>query len=96
MITLNVFFKVKKENKAEFLKLLENMVTESNQESGCSFYQLWQNHGGENNYVLIEHWDNADVLAEHQKTPHWIEFDKTVNSYLEENYDEHHYEEIPS
>ncbi|MGL4270179.1 MAG: putative quinol monooxygenase [Plesiomonas sp.] len=94
MITLNVFFNVKTEKKAEFLAVLNNMVTESNKEDGCTFYQLWQNAAQENQYALIEYWDSKEALVEHQKTPHWIAFNDVVNSYLAQDYQEHHYNEI--
>ncbi|MGL4978777.1 MAG: putative quinol monooxygenase, partial [Plesiomonas sp.] len=94
MITLNVFFTVKPEKKTDFLALLNTMVTESNKEDGCTFYQLWNNAAQENQYALIEYWDNKEVLAAHQKTPHWIAFNDIVNSYLVQNYQEHHYSEI--
>lgn len=94
MITLNVFFTVKPEKKTDFLALLNTMVTESNKEAGCTFYQLWNNAEQENEYALIEYWDNKEVLAAHQKTPHWIAFNDIVNSYLVQHYQEHHYNEI--
>ena len=94
MITLNVFFKVNPQKKSEFLKELTHMVTESNKESGCEFYQLWQDHDNHDFYVLIEHWKDKESLGGHQKTAHWQHFDSVVNSYLTEPYDEHHYKEI--
>ncbi|WP_345827603.1 putative quinol monooxygenase [Erwinia sp. HDF1-3R] len=94
MITLNVFFKVKPENKQELLAVLNNMVVESNKEEGCHFYQLWNNEDDKNHYALIELWSGKDVLSEHQKTPHWIAFNDVVNTFLTEPYDEHHFSEI--
>jgi quinol monooxygenase YgiN len=95
MTILNVFFNVKEGSRQNFLNLLNNMVTESNKEDGCHFYQLWNdtNHG--ERYSLIEHWRDQDALDAHARTKHWIHFNDTVNGYLEENYAEHHYTEIP-
>lgn len=94
MITLNVFFKVKSDREEQFLTLLNNMVTESNKESGCYFYQLWSNENNNNYYALIEHWEDKAALIVHQKTPHWIAFNNIVNTLLVEPYEEHHFEEI--
>lgn len=94
MITLNVFFQVNPAKRQAFLSLLNTMVQESNKETGCSFYQLWQCQSDENSYVLIENWDDKAALSAHQKTPHWIAFNDVVNSYLTHDYDEHHYTEI--
>lgn len=94
MITLNVFFNIKPEMRTEFLKVLNNMVVESNKENGCHIYKLWQDTMNENSYALIELWENKEVLIKHQQTPHWIAFNDIVNTFLAEPYDEHHYEEI--
>ncbi|GJH02802.1 MULTISPECIES: putative quinol monooxygenase [Paraburkholderia] len=95
MIILNVFFKVKEDSKRNFLGLLENMVVESNKEDGCIYYELWIDAKNPNHYSLIEHWRDQATLTAHGKTSHWIHFNDTVNNYLEEKYDEHHYTEIP-
>lgn len=94
MIILNVYFDVKQEHEAEFIKLLNHMVIESNKEHGCSMYQLFRNSYDPYLYTLIEHWDTQEDLDAHGKTPHWINFNDTVNSYLKSDYDEHHYVEI--
>ncbi|ALC30056.1 putative quinol monooxygenase [Streptomyces bacillaris] len=96
MIILNVFFDVSQEHEAEFLKLLNHMVVESNKEDGCHLYQLWRNAHDPYSYTLIEHWESQEHLDAHGRTPHWIHFDDTVNGYLKSDYDEHHYTEIPT
>jgi quinol monooxygenase YgiN len=95
VIILNVFFDVAKEHEADFLKLLNHMVVESNKEDGCSLYQLWRNAHDPYSYVLVEHWETQERLTVHAQTRHWIDFNDTVNGYLKSSYDEHHYEEIP-
>lgn len=95
MITLNVFFNIKPACRVEFLKTLNNMVTESNKEDGCHIYKLWQDTANESSYALIELWESKESLIKHQQTPHWISFNKIVNTFLSEPYDEHHYQEIP-
>jgi len=95
MIILNVFFDVAQEHEADFTKLLNHMVTESNKEDGFRLYQLWRNASDPYNYVLVEHWETQEALTAHGRTAHWIAFNDTVNEYLKAKYDEHHYEEIP-
>ncbi|WP_166975016.1 putative quinol monooxygenase [Brevibacterium atlanticum] len=96
MVILNVFFDVKQEHEADFLKLLNHMVVESNREQGCSYYQLWRSAVDPYSYSLIEHWDSQEELNAHGRTAHWINFNDTVNEYLKSNYEEHHYSEIPA
>ncbi|OBG97400.1 hypothetical protein A5697_18870 [Mycobacterium sp. E3251] len=95
MIILNVFFDVAQAHEADFLKLLNHMVVESNKEDGCGLYQLWRNAHDPYSYVLVEHWASQESLVAHGKTPHWINFNDTVNGYLKSDYEEHHYNEIP-
>ncbi|MBA8836892.1 putative quinol monooxygenase [Ochrobactrum sp. RH2CCR150] len=95
MITLNVFFHVREESKKEFLSVLNNMVSESNKEAGCDYYQLWKSADESNIYALIENWTDRESLALHQKTPHWIAFNDVVNSFLVRPYDENHYTAVP-
>lgn len=94
MITLNVFFDVRQEHHAAFLKLLTHMVIESNKEDGCRTYQLLQNHIEPYSYMLLERWETQEHLDAHAQAPHWKHFGGTVNGYLDEDYDEHHYREI--
>jgi quinol monooxygenase YgiN len=95
MITLIVFFHVREESKKEFLSVLNNMVSESNKETGCDYYQLWKSDDDSNIYALIENWTDRESLALHQKTPHWIAFNDVVNSFLVRPYDENHYTAVP-
>ncbi|GGC71409.1 antibiotic biosynthesis monooxygenase [Hoyosella rhizosphaerae] len=95
MVILNVFFDVRQDSVADFIKLLNHMVIESNKEPGCSLYQLYQSSYDPFAYALIEHWDSQEALDAHGKTSHWINFNDTVNKYLKSAYDEHHYTEIP-
>jgi quinol monooxygenase YgiN len=94
MIILNVFFDVKDGHEAAFLRLMNDMVVKSNREDGCILYQLVRFEHSKYDFALIEHWESKAHLVEHGKTPHWINFNDTVNAYLTEHYDEHHYEEI--
>lgn len=94
MIILNVFFKLKDGCEAAFLRLMNEMVVKSNREDGCTFYQLVRFEHSRYDFALIEHWESKEHLQQHGKTSHWINFDKTVNDYLTERYDEHHYQEI--
>lgn len=96
MINLNVFFDVQQPHEAEFIKLLNHMVIESNKEHGCEMYQLYRNAHNPYQYTLIEHWTTQGDLDAHAESEHWKHFDATVNDYLTVPYEEHHYTEIPA
>ena len=84
MIILNVFFKVKPEQKQNFIQTLTHMVQESRKEAGCRHYQLGTDILDEYSFLLIEHWDDAAAIALHKQTPHWDQFIAVVESYLVE------------
>ncbi|WP_254907345.1 MULTISPECIES: putative quinol monooxygenase [unclassified Enterococcus] len=92
---INVFFDVLPECKEEFMTLLDDMIGKSTQEEGNRYYHLLEDLTQKNRYTLIEHWENQDAVNFHNKTSHWIHFDKTVNNFLNDTYEEHHYTEIP-
>ncbi len=79
--------------KTIFLKLLDHMVVESNQEDGCLLYELWKDTRRQNWYALIEHWRDQGALDAHARTKHWIHFNDTVDEYLQEHYGQRHYSE---
>lgn len=94
VIILNVFFDVQQQHEDKFVKLLNNMVVQSNKEEGCSLYQLYKNDHERCSYMLVEHWESQAHLDAHAQSEHWIHFNDTVNDFLYSEYEEHHYEEI--
>ncbi|MHA3083204.1 putative quinol monooxygenase [Acinetobacter sp. ANC 5383] len=82
MIILNVFFKVKPEQKQNFIQTLTNMVQESRKEAGCQLYQLGTDILDANSFLLIEHWVDEAAIAAHNQTPHWNHLVEVIGDYL--------------
>ena len=86
MIVLNVFFKVKSEQKQSFFTLMNELIVESNQEAGCQRYQMGEDVTNENAYLLIEHWEDEQALQFHQETTHWKKFVEQIGDHLSEKF----------
>lgn len=84
MIILNVFFKVKAEQRENFLDLLKNMTQDSKQDFGCQQYRLTQDIVDPLSFVLIEQWENEQALQQHRETPHMNVFSDKIGNYVSE------------
>lgn len=72
MIRLNVFIKVSPENRAEVLTTINELVEKSLQEKGCIAYGAFEHTTDKSVLMICETWENEEVLAAHEKTPHFI------------------------
>lgn len=72
MIRLNVFIKVSPEKRAEVLSTIKELAEKSQQEKGCISYGAYENSLDATVLMICETWENAEVLAAHEKTEHFI------------------------
>jgi len=71
MITIIVNLKVKQDKKADFIKIMKELIDKSNEEEGCISYDLYENNDDSNALVLVENWVSEDAIDIHNKTPHF-------------------------
>lgn len=83
MITLNVFLKVKPTKINAFLDFLAEMTAKSRQESGNLYYNYFNN---DDEFVIIEYWDNQASLDGHNESGHLYHFISQIDSFLSEPY----------
>lgn len=57
---------------------LDQIVPPSRAEAGCIRYDLHQDLGDPATFVMLEAWDDAEALARHEATPHFLELVKTI------------------
>ncbi len=67
---------------ALLLEGLEKLVNASRAEAGCLQYDLHQQHSAANVLVMIEQWQDAAALTEHQGTAHYQTFSATFGAQL--------------
>ena len=66
MIRINVTIEVRKEVCAQVVKLLHEMSELSRQEKGCIGYEIFESNRLDNVLMIIETWENEDLLAIHK------------------------------
>ena len=71
MINIIVTITVSEENRPQVLPLLEALTTASQQESGNISYEFYLHPTDPMRLAIIEVWQNAEVLAEHEATKHF-------------------------
>jgi quinol monooxygenase YgiN len=59
---------------------LDQVVPPSRAEAGCIRYDLHQDLGNPATFVMLEAWDDAEALALHEATPHFLELVKTIGA----------------
>ena len=72
MIRINVTIEVRKEVCAQVVKLLHEMSELSRQEKGCIGYEIFESNRLDNVLMIIETWENEDLLAIHKKSGHFV------------------------
>jgi quinol monooxygenase YgiN len=68
----------KEGNEALVKAALERIVPLSRAEAGCLRYDLNVDLGNHASFVMLEAWRDADVLAQHEATPHFQELVNTI------------------
>ena len=81
MIVINAEFYIVPEQKKQFLNEISELIQASKQEEGCLSYQLYQAITDENNFVMVEKWENPQAIELHNTMSHLQEFAKKVPNY---------------
>ena len=66
MIRLNVFVRVNESNREEAIKAAK--------EEGCIAYDTFESSTRPDVFMICETWQNAEVLAAHEKSPHFAQY----------------------
>ncbi len=53
--------------------VLLSLVKPTHQESGCIYYQLFQDQTNKNEFTFMEHWKSNHDLDLHKQTSHFVE-----------------------
>jgi quinol monooxygenase YgiN len=79
-VTVVATLKVKPESAEAARNILSRAVTVVHDEPGCSLYSL---HEGDDCFVFIEEWSDAEALQAHNAGPAVTRMVKEVSSYLD-------------
>ena len=78
MIRLNVFVRVSETNREKAIEAAKKLTTCSLKEEGCIAYDTFESSTRHDVFMICETWQNAEVLAAHEKSPHFAHFAQYV------------------
>ena len=86
MIVLNVTYRCKPGMREKFFDAIraEGLDASSRAEDGNFKYDYYMSAADENEMLLVEKWRNADVLAVHSGSPHFLRLGELKSIYVEE------------
>ena len=74
MIRLNVFIQVSESNRAAVLEAAKELVASSLKDKGCIAYDVFESATRNDVLMICETWQNAEVLAAHEKSAHFAQY----------------------
>lgn len=85
MIRINVAIQVKSENRQKVLLLLNELAEKSRIENGCRGYDIYENSSNREALMIVETWENAEVLSAHRHTEHFTRLVPMYHGLVEAN-----------
>lgn len=82
MKVINVALHVKPELKPQYETFIHELVVNSAQEAGNEFYGHFKKLDSDNDYEIIEHWQDQAAVEHHNNTAHFQKFLAHVGDYL--------------
>ena len=74
IIRLNVFVRVNETNREKAIKAAKELTACSLKEEGCIAYDTFESSTRHDVFMICETWQNAEVLAAHEKTAHFAQY----------------------
>ena len=73
---------VKPEKVKEFIEAAREMIEKSNKESGCSFYQLYQDPYDNTKFVFVEEYKNQAAVDAHFASDYFKGFSPKIGDLV--------------
>ncbi len=83
MVTAKI--KAKNGEKDKIIEKAQDLIESTRLESGCISYNLFASTEDNNTLMMLEKWENQNVLNSHMQTEHFKEFGKSIEELLAEN-----------
>ena len=74
MIRLNVFVRVSETNREKAIEAAKELTACSLKEEGCIAYDTFESSTRRDVFMICETWQNAEVLAAHEKSAHFAQY----------------------
>lgn len=75
---------IKPERTKDFITVAKEMIEKSNMESGCSFYQLYQDPYDNSKFVFVEEYKNQTAVDEHFASDYFKTFGPKISDLVAE------------
>ena len=75
---------IKPDKVKEFIAAAKEMIEKSNKESGCKFYQLYQDPFNSNKFIFVEEYKNQAAVDAHFASDYFKAFGPKMNEFVQE------------
>lgn len=84
MIIVNATITAKPGKRDELISKSQDLIKSTRLEPGCISYNLYASTENEDALVMIEQWENKEVLDTHMQTDHFKGFGAAISDILAE------------
>ena len=82
MIMVTAKITAKPGEKDEVISKAQNLIQSTRLESGCISYNLYNGTEDDNTLLMLEKWENQDMLNLHMQTEHFKAFNTDIENIL--------------
>ncbi|MFE4713741.1 MULTISPECIES: putative quinol monooxygenase [unclassified Paenibacillus] len=82
MIIIHAVFHVKPERREQFLTEVKPLIASSQTEEGNLAYELYEQSGQDNVFIMVETWRDAEAVAAHNASSHFTGFAGQAGEFL--------------
>ncbi len=87
MIMVTAKITAKSGEKDNIIAKAQDLITSSRLDSGCISYNLYANTGDDDLLLMLEQWENLEVLQSHMQTEHFKAFGAATKDMLAKEMD---------
>jgi quinol monooxygenase YgiN len=82
MIIIHAVLHVKPERREQFLTEVKPLIASSQSEEGNLAYDLYEQSGQDNVFIMVETWRDAEAVAAHNASNHFTGFSGQAGEFL--------------
>ncbi|WP_340006516.1 putative quinol monooxygenase [Paenibacillus sp. FSL K6-0276] len=82
MVIIHAVLKVNPERREQFLAESKTLLSATHAEEGHLSYELYENAGEANSFIMVETWRDAEAVSSHNTSPHFTAFSAKAGEFL--------------
>ena len=87
MIVVTAKITAKPGEKDKIISKAQNLIASTRLESGCISYDLFADTEDNDILLMLEKWENQDVLSSHMQTEHFKSFNEAIENIMAKEVD---------